>query len=157
MFFFFFSFVDNFGESDFEFLQQVGTKPIPDAVIGRDSVLLKFDPLLEKVKPIDNISSSFAFPNKSALAARLSVTKEEEEEIQSDKNTSCEQQQELSVNASSVISPNSLPTLFTSLSNPSPLRETNNVEMKDLEIPEEIKFNETFEEIKESEKICNIT
>lgn len=44
--------------------------PTNDLTAGRDSVLLRFDPLLEKVKPIEN----------NPPICRLSITKEEEEE-----------------------------------------------------------------------------
>lgn len=40
-------FTDNFGDSDFDFLQKFGSNS-SDQNFGRDSVLLKFDPLLAK-------------------------------------------------------------------------------------------------------------
>ena len=51
----FINFTDNFGDSDFDFLQKFGSNS-SDQNFGRDSVLLKFDPLL--AKPIPQVVSS---------------------------------------------------------------------------------------------------
>ena len=49
-------FTDNFGDSDFDFLQNFGSNS-SDQNFGRDSVLLKFDPLL--AKPVPQTTSNF--------------------------------------------------------------------------------------------------
>jgi hypothetical protein len=49
-------FTDNFGDSDFDFLQNFGSNP-SDQNFGRDSVLLKFDPLL--AKPVPQAATNF--------------------------------------------------------------------------------------------------
>jgi len=49
-------FTDNFGDSDFDFLQNFGSNS-SDQNFGRDSVLLKFDPLL--AKPVPQTASNF--------------------------------------------------------------------------------------------------
>lgn len=123
--------LDNFGDSDFDYLQKFGTVPTTDVTAGRDSVLLKFDPLLEKLKPID-ITTPFTDSN------RLSITKEEEEES-SEKENSCNKQ-ELSFSENSV--PNLLPFFLSS-------DEKDNAEMKDLVL--ESTLSETIEKTEQSE------
>ena len=125
-------FVDNFGDSDFDFLQTFGTAPSSDANAGRDSVLMKFDPLLERSRPVDN-QTQF----------RLSIPKEEEEEL-AVQNCLIENQ-EASFNDNSCISSNLLPSLFSSLSE----KHEDNADMKEIEL--ESKSSESYQETKESE------
>lgn len=47
----------NFGESDFDFLQKAGSNS-SNLNVGRDSVLLRFDPLLERPVPVQQAPSA---------------------------------------------------------------------------------------------------
>ena len=66
---FVFFFVDNFAESDFDYLNNFGSAVGRSSLINRDSVLLKFDPLLSR--PV-------------AVKKRFSVTKEEVDDYVAD-------------------------------------------------------------------------
>lgn len=127
--------LDNFGYSDFDFLQKFGTSPVTDA--NRDSVLLNFDPLLERVKAIDAPTQFFS-------VTRLSITKEADEELVV--NNCLNENQELSLTENSFISPSLLPSLFSSLN------ENHNV--KEIEL--DSKSSESYKETKESESISII-
>lgn len=129
--------LDNFGYSDFDFLQKFGTSPVTDA--NRDSVLLNFDPLLERVKAIDAPTQFFS-------VTRLSITKEADEEPIV--NNCLNENQELSLTENSFISPSLLPSLFSSLN------ENHNVNMKEIEL--DSKSSESYKETKESESISII-
>lgn len=98
---------------------------------------MKFDPLLERSRPVDNSTSQFS------NITRLSIPKEEEEEL-AVQNCLIENQ-EASFNENSCISPNLLPSLFTSLSE----KHEHDADMKEIEL--ECKSSESYQETKESE------
>lgn len=49
----FFPFADNFAESDFDYLNNFGSTAERNSLFNRDSVLLKFDPLLSRPIPLN--------------------------------------------------------------------------------------------------------
>jgi hypothetical protein len=103
----FFCILDNFGDSDFEFLQKIGTTSGADFV-GRDSVLLKFDPLLEK--PL-------------IVTEKLPITEEEEENYS---ESFCEEPNiEISAHSSTFASQQTAP--------PNPFDDLG-LEMKDIDL-----------------------
>lgn len=66
--FFIVLFVDNFGETDSDFLQKLEKNSSDPQNVGRDSVLSNFDPFFTKQVPV----------SKTSAQSRLSSTKEEE-------------------------------------------------------------------------------
>lgn len=71
------SILDNFGNFDLDILQKFGTNPTADFSNGRDSVLLRFDPLLEKIAPVE-VTNQRLTPTANTTT-RLCSTKEEDE------------------------------------------------------------------------------
>lgn len=84
---------DNFGDSDFDFLQKFGSNS-SNQNFGRDSVLLKFDPLL--AKPVPQVTS----PNFPKLVEEdelsSSINKEENRQQQQQQEEHNKESSELS-------------------------------------------------------------
>jgi hypothetical protein len=110
--FFFLLFLDNFGDSDFEFLQKFGTTSSTDICLGRDSLLLKFDPLLAARQSI--------IPQQQYLT-RLSSTKEEEESINSEADSTFQGQEASLENQHSLCRTSNFPQIFSLLEDEKPM------------------------------------
>lgn len=89
--------VDNFAESDFDYLNNFGTTEERNSLFNRDSVLLKFDPLLSRPVPANKRLSGTKEEVDdfiADLALKLPV-KEEQESFGSEEN----HQNEMSLSA----------------------------------------------------------
>jgi len=84
--------LDNFGDSDFDFLQTFGSNTTDSNFCGRDSVLLRFDPLLAKpVLQTQQPTSRFSkIPeeDEKPLDKNIQHTAKEEEAKKSESTTS---------------------------------------------------------------------
>lgn len=132
----FLSFLDNFGNFDLDILQRFGNNPTADFSIGRDSVLLRFDPLLEKIAPIDTQVNQQITP--TTTTTRLPSTKEEDEQYSEGQNSSDKPPQDTLTpvaSSKSCISSSQLPS------------NAENGAMKDLD-----QGNETIESLAETKE-----
>lgn len=125
-----------------DILQKFGSNSQADFSVGRDSVLLRFDPLLEKLAPVENSQRLTPTVNSTATT-RLASTKEEEEHYSEDQSLSDKQQNLIPLD--SFTSPtNCISTLYTSPPLPSNAETS---AMKDLE-----QGNETIESVNETKE-----
>lgn len=93
-------FTDNFAESDFDYLNNFGSTEERNSLFNRDSVLLKFDPLLSRPVPVNKRLSGTKEEVDDFvkdLALKLPVKEELEESFGSDQLLSKEN--EMSVSA----------------------------------------------------------
>lgn len=136
------NFLDNFGNFDFDVLQKCGSNTPADFSIGRDSVLLRFDPLLEKLAPVETINQRLT--PTAISTTRLASTEEEEEFYLEGQGLSEKQPEEELIPVESFTSPtNCISSLYTS-----PPSLSSNAEisaMKDLD-----QGNETIESVNET-------
>lgn len=136
-------FVDNFGNFDFDVLQKFGNSSQADFV-GRDSVLLRFDPLLEKLAPVENNNSQRLTPTAISTTTRLASTQEEDEHYSEGHSLSDKQDENL-IPLEDFTSPtNCISSLYPSPPLPSNAETS---AMKDLD-----KGNETIESVHETKE-----
>lgn len=136
--------LDNFGNFDFDVLQKCGSNSTADFSVGRDSVLLRFDPLLEKLAPVETTNQRLTPTTANTTATRLASTKEEEDENCTEGQSASDNQEDL-IPVESFTSPtNCISSLYTSPPLPSNAETS---AMKDLD-----QGNETIESVHETKE-----
>jgi hypothetical protein len=123
-----------------DILQKFGANSPADFSVGRDSVLLRFDPLLEKLTPVDTTNQRLT---PTANTTRLTCTKEEDEHYA--EGHSLSDKQEDLIPFESFTSPtNCISSLYASPPLPSNAETS---AMKDLD-----QGNETIESVHETKE-----
>lgn len=124
-------------------LQKFGSNTPADYSVGRDSVLLKFDPLLEKLTPVENNTNQRLTPTANATTIRLESTKEEDEHYTEVQSLDHKLDNLISIESTNCIS-------TTPQTSPPPPLQPSNAEtsaMKDLD-----QGNETIESVHETKE-----